>query len=118
MCVYFLISLPPPSSNNCFALSTHTVRRPQTQDAQEAFFGFGASVIAAESTNRLVYVYSYLAHAIATKDLACPVRMQTSPRCSSASSTDCHMNGTVDAGLSTVHSMEFQSSFASAVSAK
>ena len=129
MCVYFLISLPPPSSNNCFALSTHTVRRPQTQDAQEAFFGFGAkqvhhtwpstlgfllflavagcllkepneqdrkglcsdspsstykhvlqffmsifraSVIAAESTNGLVYVYSYLAHAIATKDLACP----------------------------------------------
>ena len=79
---------------------------------------FRASVIAAESTNGLVYVYSYLAHAIATKDLACPVRMQTSPRCSSASSTDCHMNGTVDAGLSTVHSMEFQSSFASAVSAK
>ena len=33
---------------------------------------FRASVIAAESTNRLVYVYSYLAHAIATKDLACP----------------------------------------------
>ena len=45
MCVYFLISLPPPSSNNCFALSTHTVRRPQTQDAQEAFFGFGAKQV-------------------------------------------------------------------------
>ena len=33
---------------------------------------FRASVIAEESTNRLVYVYSYLAHAIATKGLVCP----------------------------------------------
>ena len=72
MDVYFLISLPTPFAHTVTQMHTNTDRRPQTQDAQEAFFGFGASVLAEESTNRLVYVYSYLAHAIATKDLACP----------------------------------------------